>query len=184
MPLLFESGAYKALWPRVLVSCSSEAQVRDIARFLNAQDIAVQHSHRGRHCLLCMRPLPPSSAAQLERLEHRDKCSRQLAEAKIAAQMPLERKAALADHIIDNSGDRAALESQAGAPPTYAVVRCLAASTKHADHAVTVPGARAGKQVDTVSMPARATDVPCHCGRACVAYSCSVLEEVRSLSAA
>ena len=34
MPLLFESGAYKALWPRVLVSCSSEVQVRDIARFV------------------------------------------------------------------------------------------------------------------------------------------------------
>ena len=50
---------------------------------------------------------------------HRDKCSRQLAEAKIAAQMPLERKAALADHIIDNSGDRAALENQAGVPPKY-----------------------------------------------------------------
>ena len=28
MPLLFESGAYKALWPRVLVACSSEVQVR------------------------------------------------------------------------------------------------------------------------------------------------------------
>ena len=45
---------------------------------------------------------------------HRDKCSRQLAEAKVAAQMPLERKAALADHIVDNSGDRAALEGQVG----------------------------------------------------------------------
>jgi len=53
--------------------------------------------------------------AQLERLMQRDRCSRQLAEAKVAAQMPLERKAALANHVIDNSGDLAALAPQARA---------------------------------------------------------------------
>ncbi|KAK9831394.1 hypothetical protein WJX81_000561 [Elliptochloris bilobata] len=74
MPLLFETGAYRLLWPRVLVTCSSKVQ--------------------------------------LERLMRRDKCFQQLAEAKVAAQMPLERKAALADQIVENSGDRAALESQ------------------------------------------------------------------------
>ena len=28
MPLLFETGAYKFMWPRILVSCSAEVQVR------------------------------------------------------------------------------------------------------------------------------------------------------------
>ena len=34
MPLLFESGAYRLLWPRVLVACSSEVQVRRLASVL------------------------------------------------------------------------------------------------------------------------------------------------------
>jgi hypothetical protein len=57
----------------------------------------------------------PCRCAQLERLLQRDRCSRELAEAKVAAQMPLEHKAALAVHVIDNSGDLAALEPQARA---------------------------------------------------------------------
>ena len=115
---------------------------------------------------------------------HRDKCSRQLAEAKVAAQMPLERKAALANHIIDNSGDRAALESQAGVPPKFAVMMSSGCNNETCRPCCDCPGACAGEQTETVFAPARAPDVPCHCGHTGVAYPCSVFEEVRALPAA
>lgn len=57
------------------------------------------------------------SRVQLERLVRRDGCSPELAEAKVRAQMPLEEKARLADSVLDNSGDRAALAGQVNACP-------------------------------------------------------------------
>ena len=42
----------------------------------------------------------------------RDGCTREEALARIRSQMPLAEKARLADHVIDNSGDRAATEDQ------------------------------------------------------------------------
>ncbi|KAK9819816.1 hypothetical protein WJX72_002721 [[Myrmecia] bisecta] len=49
---------------------------------------------------------------QVERLVKRDRCSREEAEAKIRAQMPLEAKRQLADYVIDNSGTLPQLHSQ------------------------------------------------------------------------
>jgi dephospho-CoA kinase len=49
---------------------------------------------------------------QLARLMARDGIARDEAERKIASQMPVAEKAALADHVIDNSGDRATTERQ------------------------------------------------------------------------
>ncbi len=46
---------------------------------------------------------------QIERVVRRDGLSRQAAQARIDAQMPVADKAALADVVIDNSGDLAAL---------------------------------------------------------------------------
>jgi dephospho-CoA kinase len=70
-------------------------------------------------------------ATQIARLIARDGIDREDAERKIASQMPVAEKAKLADHVIDNSGDRAATERQvarvyealladlrAGAPPS------------------------------------------------------------------
>jgi len=51
-------------------------------------------------------------AVQVERTIARDGCSRADAEARIAAQMPIEEKRALADHVIENGGDRADTERQ------------------------------------------------------------------------
>lgn len=51
-------------------------------------------------------------ATQLARLMARDGCSREDALRRIRSQMPLADKARLADHVIDNSGDRAATEAQ------------------------------------------------------------------------
>lgn len=68
MPLLFETGASKLMWPKVLVTCSQEIEV--------------------------------------DRLIKRDKCTRSQAEAKICAQMSLDKKKALSQIIIDNSGDQ------------------------------------------------------------------------------
>lgn len=52
------------------------------------------------------------AATQVERLMARDGIDREEAERKIASQMPVAEKAKLADHVIDNSGDRAATERQ------------------------------------------------------------------------
>ena len=51
-------------------------------------------------------------AVQIERTVARDGCSRADAEARIAAQMPIDEKRALADHVIDNGVDRAETERQ------------------------------------------------------------------------
>ena len=50
--------------------------------------------------------------AEIARLMARDGCTREDALARIRSQMPLSEKAKLADHVIDNSGSRAATESE------------------------------------------------------------------------
>lgn len=49
---------------------------------------------------------------QLTRLERRDGLTRQQAESRLAAQMPIDAKRELADYIIDNSGERSDTERQ------------------------------------------------------------------------
>lgn len=49
---------------------------------------------------------------QIERTVARDGCTRAEAERRVAAQMPIEEKRALADHVIDNSGSLAETERQ------------------------------------------------------------------------
>lgn len=51
-------------------------------------------------------------AVQRARLMARDDLDPAAAEARIAAQMPVADKAAVADHVIDNGGERAATEAQ------------------------------------------------------------------------
>lgn len=54
-------------------------------------------------------------ALQIERQVARDGCSRADAERRVRAQMPLDRKRELADHVIDNSGTLAETERQVDA---------------------------------------------------------------------
>lgn len=54
-------------------------------------------------------------AVQLARTLARDGCSAEQAEARIAAQMPIDDKRALADHVIDNGGSLEATERQVDA---------------------------------------------------------------------
>jgi dephospho-CoA kinase len=49
---------------------------------------------------------------QIERQMTRDSCKREQALNRVRAQMPIEEKRALADHVIDNSGSLAATERQ------------------------------------------------------------------------
>jgi dephospho-CoA kinase len=51
-------------------------------------------------------------AVQIERTMARDGCARDEAERRVRAQMPLDRKRELADHVIDNSGARAETETR------------------------------------------------------------------------
>ena len=60
-------------------------------------------------------------ATELGRLVARDGIDVAEARRKIASQMPLTEKAKLADHVIDNSGDRAATEAQVR--PVHAALR-------------------------------------------------------------
>lgn len=55
------------------------------------------------------------SDVQLERLLSRDAISEQDARARIAAQMPIDRKRDLADYVVDNSGPLEALPEQVDA---------------------------------------------------------------------
>lgn len=48
---------------------------------------------------------------QIERTVARDTCTREEAERRVSAQMPIDEKRDLADHIIDNSGSRSATEA-------------------------------------------------------------------------
>jgi len=65
-------------------------------------------------------------AVQIERTVARDGCTREEAERRVAAQMPIDEKRALADYVIDNGGSLADTERQvrdlvaklAGAPAT------------------------------------------------------------------
>jgi dephospho-CoA kinase len=52
-------------------------------------------------------------AAQIARIASRDGLDAAQAEARIAAQLPLEAKVSVADHVIDNAADRAALIARA-----------------------------------------------------------------------
>ena len=52
---------------------------------------------------------------QVERTMLRDGATEAEARARVAAQMPLDEKRALADHVIDNSGDLASTHAQADA---------------------------------------------------------------------
>jgi len=52
---------------------------------------------------------------QIARTMARDGCSREAAEARVAAQMPIDDKRALADHVIDNSGSLEETERQVDA---------------------------------------------------------------------
>jgi dephospho-CoA kinase len=51
-------------------------------------------------------------AVQIERTVARDGCAREEAERRVAAQMPIDDKRALADHVIDNGGALADTERQ------------------------------------------------------------------------
>jgi dephospho-CoA kinase len=51
-------------------------------------------------------------AVQIERQMTRDGCTRAEAEQRVRAQLPLDRKRELADHVIDNSGSMADTERQ------------------------------------------------------------------------
>lgn len=55
---------------------------------------------------------------QIERTLKRDACESAEAERRVAAQMPIDEKRALADHIVDNSGSRA--ETEAAVRALYA----------------------------------------------------------------
>lgn len=50
-------------------------------------------------------PLPSDPQSQLSRLMRRNGLTQAEAEARIAAQLPLDQKVKLAGHVIDNSGD-------------------------------------------------------------------------------
>lgn len=54
-------------------------------------------------------------ALQLERARRRDQASEAMTRARLAAQLPLDEKAARADHVIDNSGELAATLAAADA---------------------------------------------------------------------
>ncbi len=111
MPLLVETGAYLLTWPRVLVKCDPETQV-PMPCFIFAQCSAVMNvtAYADWHCF--SDPVKCILDLQVRRLVERDGCSKDLAQSKVAAQMPLEQKQKWCQYIIDNSGTRQSTEAQ------------------------------------------------------------------------
>ncbi len=68
--------------------------------------------HRGLEALIVVCTTP---ALQRARLRARDGCTPAEAEARIASQMPMEEKRRVADWVIENDSDRAALEARVAA---------------------------------------------------------------------
>lgn len=66
-------------------------------------------AHRGMAALIVVAASPH---VQLSRVQARDGMSEEAARARIAAQLPLEQKLAVADYVIHNDGDRAELTRQ------------------------------------------------------------------------
>jgi len=66
-------------------------------------------SHRGLDALIVV---AASEATQLARAQSRDGLSKDQAQKRIAAQLPLARKVEVADHVIHNDGSLSELEAQ------------------------------------------------------------------------
>ena len=66
-------------------------------------------AYRGMNAMIV---IAAPSEVQRARIMSRDGLSDQAAHARVAAQLPLEKKLAVADYVIDNVGDRAALERE------------------------------------------------------------------------
>jgi dephospho-CoA kinase len=66
-------------------------------------------AHRGMAALIVVAASP---AVQLARMQARDGMSEDAARARLAAQLPLEQKLAVADYVIHNDNDRAELSRQ------------------------------------------------------------------------
>ena len=71
--------------------------------------IVENHLHRSMAALIVV---AVDEATQIERLMVRDGLDESAARARLAAQLPLADKIAVADYVIDNSGDLAATERQ------------------------------------------------------------------------
>jgi dephospho-CoA kinase len=77
--------------------------------FFDAPVIVESGGHRAMDRLVVV---VTDEATQLARLMARDGVGPEEAHVRIRSQMPLAEKARLADHVIDNSGDRAATEAR------------------------------------------------------------------------
>jgi len=91
-----------------LVIAESRERLIDSARVSNAEFVVYDAAllveterYRQFHRLIVVYARP---TVQLERLMERDKMTPDRAGARIRSQMPIERKAAVADYLIDNSG--------------------------------------------------------------------------------
>ena len=105
-----ESLTHPAIRERFLAHLAElEAQGFDGLVFWDAPVMIEAGGHKAMDRLVVV---ITDAATQLERAVGRDG-DRADVERRIANQMPLAAKAALADHVIDNSGDRAATEARA-----------------------------------------------------------------------
>jgi dephospho-CoA kinase len=66
-------------------------------------------AHKGMSALIVV---AAPAEVQLDRIQRRDHLSKEAAEARLAAQFPLDKKLKVADYVIHNAGDLASLEEQ------------------------------------------------------------------------
>jgi dephospho-CoA kinase len=77
--------------------------------FYEAPLIVENGLHHAMHALIVVRVSPE---VQLRRLMARDGATEEEARARVAAQLPLEQKLAVATWVVDNGGDEAALDAE------------------------------------------------------------------------
>jgi len=93
-------------------AADAEIVVMDVPLLLEGRRAAAPGREAARAPYDCIVVVWVPEAVQIERTVARDGCTREEAERRVRAQMSLDEKRRLADHVIDNSGSREATETQ------------------------------------------------------------------------
>ena len=104
-----EAITHPRIGARSMAELAALAQRGDAYGIYEAALLVENGSHRMMQALVVV---AASADVQVRRVMARDGLSEQEARARLAAQLPLEEKIAVADHVIWNDGDQAALRAR------------------------------------------------------------------------
>lgn len=100
------------LHPMIIARVTQELEAHDAPDTLVFGDVPLLYECAMAHMFDSVWVISVPREVQIDRICMRDGLARQEAERRIDAQMPLERKRALADHVIDSNGPMEATRAQ------------------------------------------------------------------------